>query len=528
MPGRALRANRFGRAFMELTSGVVNLPSCSGSAPTVARKAAPPLRTTLGVITLSGLFWCVWFNTTTGEPLTLFAQKLGASNFQFGVLTALPFLASLMAVPGSLLIERTGRRKGIFLWTLYAQRLLWAPIALAPLMILARGGAAASGAALAVFLSLMLAMNAIGSLGGPAWLGWMADVVPARLNGKYFSRRRQWGICAAVPAAVFMGWFLDHGTADRSAQTVLGWCALFFLAAAVCGVADIHMYQYVPAADPRPQPGLRLLETFRQPLRDRPFLVASAFIGMLTFALTFLGQFATLYLLDQIGMGNMAVQMALVVAPMVGQWLTLGAWGRAADRAGKRPLLVLASIGLVPVGIGWCFVTRDAAWLAYILSGLGAALWTGVEVANMNLVLERSAAGRRGASGYAATNTVIVNVAGCLGGLAAGGIAQLLANWHWQPLSGCKTFSFYDALFVAGGLLRLGAVFLFIPLLHEPAARSIRDVLKFMLSYFVDALAPARWLRSHSAPPPTIPLRGSAEALPDPTSPSSFAPRRAA
>jgi MFS family permease len=464
---------------MELLPEVASLPARLMSAPAEGDSAAPPLRKTLGIITLSGVFWCVWFNTTTGTPLTLFAQKLGASNFEFGVLTALPFLASLLSVPGSFLIERTGRRKETFLRWLYPQRLMWAPIALVPLMLLGRAGTFWAGQALNVFLVLMFVMYAVGSVGGPAWLSWMADVVPSRLNGKYFSRRRQWGILAAVPAAAFLGWFLDHRVPDQP-RAILGWCSLFFLCAGVCGLADIHMFQYVPAMDRQPRRSLRLMEAFREPLRDRPFLLASGFIATLTFALTFLGQFATLYLLDQVGASNMTAQMALVVAPMIGQLLVLGAWGRAADRAGKRPLLMLASIGLAPVGIAWCFVGRGNVWLAYVLSAAGAALWTGVEVVNMNLVLERSAGRRQGAGGYAAVNSVIVNVAGCLGGLAAGFIAQLLRDWHWQPFPGCKIFSFYDVLFLAGGSLRLLALITFLPLLHEPSARSAGYAMKYM------------------------------------------------
>jgi MFS family permease len=388
-----------------------------------------------------------------------------------------------MSVPGSYLIERSGRRKGTFLWSLYAQRLAWGPIALIPLMLF---GHSEPGRALTVFLGLMFFMYAVGSIGSPAWLSWMSDVVPSRLNGKYFSRRRQWGILAAAPAAAFVGWFLDHRVGS-DCRAILGWCSIIFLCAGVCGLADIHLFQYVPAHDRPPRRSHRLRDTFREPLRDRSFLCASGFIATLTFALTFLGQFATLYLLDQVGARNMTVQMALVVAPMVGQWLVLGAWGRAADRAGKRPLLILAAIGLVPVGIGWCFVTRGNVWLAYLLAGLGAALWTGVEVVNMSLVLERSARRQQGAGGYAAANSVIINVAGCLGGLAAGGIAQLLRDWHWQPFSGCKMLGFYDVLFLAGGGLRLLALVVFLPLLREPSARSVGYVARFMLTSLVES-----------------------------------------
>lgn len=485
----------------------------------------PSLRSTLSVITLSGVFWCVWFNTTTGTPLTLFAQKLGASNFEFGLLTAIPFLASLLSVPGSFLIERTGRRKGIFLWSLYSQRLMWGPIALVPLLLASRYGFGRPGPALAAFLGLIFAMYAVGSVGGPAWLSWMSDVVPSRLNGKYFSRRRQWGILAAAPAAAFVGWFLDHRVPDET-RPVLGWCAVLFLCAGVCGLADIHLHQYVPAKNRPARRSLRLLETFREPLRDRTFLAASAFIAALTFALTFLGQFATLYMLDQVGAGNMTVQMALVVAPMVGQWLFLGAWGRAADRAGKRPLLILAAIGLCPVGFAWCFVTRGNVWLAYLLSALGAALWTGVEVVNMNLVLERSADRRQGAGGYAAVNSVIVNVAGCLGGIAAGGIAQLLVNWHWQPFPSCKIFNFYDVLFLTGSAVRLLALCAFVPLLHEPSARSVGYVLKYMLITFTDPARRLFGLPSAATVAPTSPIPDPSPRNPlpfpaaDPPSPS--------
>lgn len=505
---------------MEVLPEVVSMPLRLPSVP-ADRQAERPLRNTLGILTLSGVFWCVWFNTTTGTPLTLFAQKLGASNFEFGLLTALPFLASLMSIPGSFWIERTGRRKGPFLWSLYSQRLMWGPIALAPLFLASRFGLSGPGAALDLFLVLVFLMYAVGSVGGPAWLSWMSDVVPSRLNGKYFSRRRQWGILVAAPTAAFVGWFLDHCVPD-DAHAVLGWCAIFFLCAAVCGLADIHMHQYLPARDRPPRQSLRLVETFGQPLRDRPFLIASALIAALTFALTFLGQFATLFLLNQIGAGNMTVQMALVVAPMVGQWLLLGAWGRAADRAGKRPLLVLAAIGLLPVGLGWCFVTRGNLWLAYLLSAAGAALWTGVEVVNMNLVLEKSANRRQGAGGYAAVNSVIVNVAGCLGGLVAGAIAQALTNWHWQPFPGGKIFNFYDVLFVGGTAVRGLALCALLPLLHEPSARSVGYTLRYMLGSWTDwfrrmfGLPPAIAPRSHREPDPSrpkvLPLPPSAPA----------------
>src|SRR5882672_11294889 len=81
-----------------------------------------PLRRALSLVTLAWVFGSVWATATSGAPLTRFAQGLGASEFQFGLLAAMPFFASMLSMPASMLIDRTGARKGIFLWSLYTQR----------------------------------------------------------------------------------------------------------------------------------------------------------------------------------------------------------------------------------------------------------------------------------------------------------------------------------------------------------------------------------------------------------------------
>src|SRR4029078_988223 len=136
--------------------------------------------------------------------------------------------------------------------------------------------------------------------------------------------------------------------------------------------ADIATFHAVRDVPRPPQWGRGLLQAMRQPLTDRNFLWLAGFVATLVFAVSFMGQFVTLYIIDQLGGAggkdvNIVTQLMLIIAPSIAQLFLLPVWGHAADRMGKRPILILAGLGLVPVGIGWCFVTRQHIWLGYVL-----------------------------------------------------------------------------------------------------------------------------------------------------------------
>jgi len=450
-----------------------------------------PLRRALRLITLSGMFWAVWNTTIAGAPVTLYAKSLGATGFEFGVLASLQFVASLVSLPGSYLIERTGRRRGIFLWSLYTQRLLWFPIALLPWWMVYRFGFAAGQHAVVLFLTLMFVMYAGNAIGGPAWTSWVADIIPDRSRGRFFSQRRSWGLAAAVPAAAYAGWQLDRVARANTAGNpliTLQWCAILFMWAAVFGFFDINVYHFVPDVPKQPRRGSHLLRALAGPLRDRQFLLFAGFVATLTAAVGPMAQFVTLYLIDRVGVTNQQVQFMLLVAPMLAQIVFFPTWGKVADRMGRRPVLAVASLGLVPVGLGWCLMSGSGTLgivLGYVLSMAGAVLWSGVEVANFNMVVEFSGSqendqdGAARGTAYVAVNSVIVNLAGMISGILWGLIAQRLRDWHWSPAAGVRPLTFFEVLFAFSAALRLAAV-LFLPFIHEPSARPAREAVRYM------------------------------------------------
>jgi MFS family permease len=459
------------------------LPSRGGRPDPVApgELQGKPLRHAMGWITISWMFGSVWATAIGGAPFCVFARDLHASELQIGILAALPFLASLVSMPASLLTERTGARKAIFQITTYSQRLLWIPIALVPLWLLSHDNL--QSAAVIAFMGLILLMYSSGAAGGPAWLSWMADIVPDRLRGKYFARRRQWGILSAIPTALLVGWLLDRFAGSGNPSAELRVCSLIFICASLFGFVDIHLFHRVPNVPMQPRAHAPMLKLLARPLRDKQFLLFGGFVATLTFAVSFMGQFVTFYLMDRVQVTGTGIQLMILVAPLLTQLLVLPIWGHAADRMGKKPVMAIASLGLVPVGLGWCFMGPGLHWLGYVLSIAGAALWTGVEVANLNFVLEFSGSsdGENGGSSYVAMNSVIINIAGCMGGLSAGVIAKVLQDWHMDlALPGLHAITFYEVLFALSGVLRLVAAVAFLPALREPSAHSTAQTIRFM------------------------------------------------
>ena len=155
-------------------------------------------------------------------------------------------------------------------------------------------------------------------------------------------------------------------------------------------------------------------------------------------------QFVTLYLLDR---NRVGVSSGGDAAHPAGR-ADGGAAPRAAGVGPARSTAWARSRSWRWRGSGWCRWRWAGACWGRATCGSGSSsrrrtvLWTGVEVANFNLVLEMSGSRRRqregGGSAYVAVNSVIINIAGCLGGLVAGLIAQGLKDWHWAPLVGAK------------------------------------------------------------------------------------------
>ncbi|MFT3788320.1 MAG: MFS transporter [Tepidisphaeraceae bacterium] len=469
-----------------------------------------------------GNFWwmCAFPGTVT---VTRLFQELGAGDLAFGFVAALPHIAALFSLPASMWVDRTGERKQLFLRFQYLQRFLWFVVALLPLWTL-RGDPPPVVRAMSLYaiLAIMMVQWLANAVGSPAWVGWMADLVPDRIRGRYFARRRQWGLVSGIIAAILTGVVLQH-LAPRTPSTGIMpvdyngvfWVSMILCAAAFAGVMDIHLFRYVPHVPPIRKDKPPLLATVKAALTNRPFMIASCYLGLLHLSIAPLGQFGFLYFDEVLRMTDVQKQLALQVGPMLAQLSVLFLWGRLVDRIGKKPLLTVASLGLLPVGAGWCLMIFGYTWLGYVVAIAQAALWAAIEVANLNLVMEASTSNSdtNGSSakkpatgvGFWAINVLIFASTGVVGTIASG--------WFMRTFKGVsvtlpllptpRPFGAYEILFAILVVVRVAAIITLLPKIHEPTATPTRKAVKLIAAEMY-----AGMLRGVALPRRMLPLAG--------------------
>ncbi len=466
-----------------------------------------PLRGSLRLIIVAWLFGSAWMNLASGAAFTRYAKLLNVTAFGFGLLAAIPFLGAAVQLPTSLFLERHGGRKPVFIWTCTAHRFLWVVIGGLPWLLPASWQW--PGLLVLIFVSTVLA-----NIASPAWMAWMADVIPARIRGRFNARRIQAGQAVGLVLSLLAGLALDWP--DETQRTLLrNLISGMFVLAGLCGMADILLFLRVP--DPKPvhhHPTLSLRELVRQPLRNPAFRIFLGYSATMTFATGFVGQFLWLYVFDAVGMGNTRANLLLVTVPTLASMAVYPFWGRIVDRFGSKPALLLAGLIVVNGASAWILVT-PTTWIPGYVAVLTAVLaWPGMELAGFNLLLRLADSGNRAraSSAVVAINSMAVAIAGTLSGVFGGLLAEWLGT-DWRVLVLGWPLTSHGVLFLASGVLRALAL-VWVLLLREERRTATRDVLHYVMTNMYSNLQqatffPIRMLVTLAQQTWRLPVRGT-------------------
>jgi len=428
----------------------------------------------------TGLRWLTWegtfslgFNSiTTSGFLAAFALALGANYLQIGILAAIPFLLQIVQIPAIGLVERIRRRKQIAVLSWFPAQLLWFPIALIPIFILVP-----SETAIFLLLVLMAVRGLLNAVCNAAWNGWIRDLVPQTMLGRFFSRRLLFATVTAVVfslgAAIFIDYWRGHVPGENM---ILGYTYVLLFGALFLGLASPVLMSLMP--EPLMQPILGSQPSIGQrltaPLRDSNFRRLIQFLFFWGFASNLAIPFFAVYMLVRLGL-PLSWVIALSVLSQLFNIFFLRVWGRFVDRFGNKAVLTLCASLYLLVILGWIFTTMPERYfltmpllvLLHVFAGIANA---GVTLTVGTIGLKLAPQGE--ATPYLAGASMATNLGAGLGPLLGGLLAnffsarQLNLTFTWiDPVSSIQLpalsiigFDFLFGIAFIVGLITLGVL----------------------------------------------------------------------
>lgn len=379
------------------------------------------------------------------------AGLLGAGDFEFGLLVAIPQIAALLQIPFSVLVNRTHRRK-IYILTLgLFGRLLWLLFGFLPLL----GGVADSRLPLYTLIVLLGISSSCLSVVNVTWFPWFSDLAPLSIRGRWLSNRDMINGLLGLGFGLLVAWLLDTlGVESRYIVT--------FLIGGALGAMDMICFGFVKEVWSAEPVKTNVMKTFAGVLKNKPFMKITMMWTAWCFTANMSGSYLTPYAMNVMGLNFFQVTLFGTVAASLATVVMVPRWGQAVDTFGSRTVMLLSGIGASLTPLFFLMSRPGSIWPMLLHNLIGAFFWCGSNLAANSFQLFASPDGER--STYIAFFACICSLVGTALGTLCGG--WFLDYCH---TSGLFTGSFdrYKVLILISVVLRFMAVILMVPRLEN-------------------------------------------------------------
>jgi len=449
------------------------MPADEDTSPEDEDRPLSPAETRRALITAAiawGVFGSAWASMISGAPFVTFArEKLGASTFMFGLLCSVPFLGVIAQLPSAYWVERTRRRRLLFLIAGTGQRLIWFAVAALPWVI----PAAQPELRVWAFLGLVLIGSSLGQAGAPAWLSWLADMVPENIRGRYLGNRAALATTTAVLVSAVVAYVIDRSSTFTT-------FTIIFSVAALVGLGDIELFWTIrePPMPPHEGPPWRLRDIILAPLRNLPFRGYLLYALSESFMFGIAGPFFWLIGLEFLDIGNLWSNVYVMLIPMIFTAVGLPFWGRMCDRFGSRPLVTLGTVMSIIFPVCWVLATPSRYHtLLATASIVGGFFGAAIQVGDMNMLFALTP--RRTRSAYLAAIALAASLGWAIAPALSGALAQALKPMTFHALG--LTFRNLHLLMLLSILGRSLHIALIIPRLPEASPHPTRDLVAYLV-----------------------------------------------
>ncbi len=346
----------------------------------------------------------IWMACIGGSWMNTFQLMLGFDDIHFGLMTALVPAAALANLAAAVIIERTGLRKYLFIVSMSISRLLWLVVAVILVTL--------AGTEVGIWLVLVtiLVSWVLASIGSPAWLTWMGDLLPRRIRGRFWARRSQVARLILIPVAVGLSVFMDYmidpnKPISPEAQPQVVWAlAGMFVMASFLGLGDILVFLRIrdvkPTTPDKLSPsavtigiawpgwcgligavayvGRYVGSVVRQlligPLREHAFRRYVLYGATVNFALTVGGSFYIRNMKENLGLSHLSINIIYMILGPLMAILAARPWGRLIDRWGRRPAMMIATAVAAFGAVPYFFASRFTPNPPFVTDAVNASV----------------------------------------------------------------------------------------------------------------------------------------------------------
>ena len=314
----------------------------------------------------------------------IFAVRLGASNYQIGLLSSAPAIMSLFAmIPGAKYTDSQPEKKRITSNFMLAHRIFYVILSLIPFFVADRRAS--------VLVFTMALMNFPGAIANVAWQGFISRVVPPDRRAQAFATRNRLINIVGTLSVLVAGRVLDIISFPVGYQ-------LMFLLAFVFAMGEIWVFRKLTENTIVAEPNVT--QPFGNFLRQLPrsiwgdvkeiitqdrflrFTITSMFFH---FAWQVSWPLFTLYQVKELGATNLWVSI-LNLSNTGGSLLGYGFWVKYMEKNGSLKSLFVSTLGIFIVPFVYAF-SRSLYTLAFfnILTGM---VFSGVVLSLFNALLD--------------------------------------------------------------------------------------------------------------------------------------------
>lgn len=419
-----------------------------------------------------------YFTVFNGPSFNAFIRTLGAGDFVYSMIIALPILGGVIQILGSFLMEHTGRRKGIFLGFGFVHRLIMIPVALIPVFI----PEVYKDARITFIVICLLIGSCSNAMVGITFNSWIGSLIPTEIRGQYFSYRSMISTISAAITTLAVGWFLD---------LVPGYTgySIVFIVVALFGAADILCFIWVHEPPlVKSIEKLKIKSMLTIPLKNPNYRKFMLFAMVWTFGAGISSPFISIYQLEQLNLTFFQISLATQFTSNIMTIFFIRKIGNLIDRFGMKPIQKLACIIVAALPFLWTLATPDTYYLAIIigiLQGLGTPSY---DLTTMNLSIWLAPEKNR--SVYMAFYALILALFGTMLGNMAGGFMMETFRPLF-PVTGLpylpgRSLSPYHLLFITTSLVQLFALFVLQPGFTEEKSGSLKALLQYFLKMIAD------------------------------------------